>query len=294
MSVSEWILVNGENLQFILFFTLLLVLGTAERWIPKRPGPMERPIRWPVNYLLTVVNLAALGLLPMSFIGAASWAEDRGWGLLHVVQWPAAVVVAVTLLVRAFISVFTHYLNHMVPLFWRVHRVHHLDTELDVSTAVRFHPLEFVIGILPGVPIVVSFGLSPWVLMFYEVLDAGVNIWSHSNVCVPERLDRVLRYIVVTPDLHRLHHSAWKPETNSNFGAVFSIWDLVFGTFRATPRERHEQMRLGLDEVRGRDAQRALWLLTSVLDRSVSDNRLSRHSDRSRGLYGAGRSALGK
>ena len=123
----------------------------------------------------------------------------------------------------------------------------------------------------------------------------GVNIWSHSNLCIPERLDRILRYLVVTLDLHRLHHSAWKPETNSNFGAVFPIWDLVFGTFRATPRDRHEHMRLGLDEVRGRDAQRPLWLLTSVLDRSLSDSRPSRGSDRGGGLYRARRrSAFGK
>ena len=169
MCFSEWILVHGENLQFILFLALLFLLATAERWIPRRPGPMDRPIRWPANYFLTLVNVGAMGLLPISFISAAIWAESRGWGLLHIVQLPVAALVGVTLLVRAFISFFTHYLNHAVPVFWRIHRVHHLDTELDVSTTVRFHPLEFFIGLLPGVPIVVSFGLTPWVLL-YEVL----------------------------------------------------------------------------------------------------------------------------
>ena len=101
--------------------------------------------------------------------------------------------------------------------------------------------------------------------MFYELLDVAVTLWTHSNVRLPEAVDRIVRYVVVTPDLHRVHHSAWKPETNSNFGAVFPVWDLVFGTFRAIPRDGHERMRLGLDEVRGRDAHRPLWLLGSVV-----------------------------
>lgn len=269
MRFSEWVLAHGENLQYICFFVLLFLLATAERWFPRRPGPMHRTVRWPANYLLTAVNVAAMGLLPISFLGAALWAEARGWGLFNVTALPPPALVIGTLLVRAFISFFTHYLNHMVPLFWRVHRVHHLDTELDVSTTVRFHPFEFFIGLLPGVPIVMMFGLTPWVLVLYEVLDAVVVIWSHSNVRLPLAVDRILRYLVVTPDLHRIHHSVWKPETNSNFGAVFPIWDLVFGTYRATPRDGHEHMRLGLDEVRGHDAHRPLWLLVSVFRRQL-------------------------
>ena len=267
MGFSEWILANGEHLQFVLFAGLLILLATAERWVPRRRGSMDRAVRWPVNYLLTFVNVAAMALLPVSFIGAADWAERHGWGLLNAFAAPPVVVIASTLLVRAFISFFTHYLNHVIPVFWRVHRVHHLDTDLDVSTTVRFHPLEFFIGLVPGVPIVLAFGLTPWLLVCYEMMDAVVNVWSHSNVRIPPRFDRVLRYIVVTPDLHRVHHSAWKPETNSNFGAVFPIWDLVFGTFRPDPRDGHEQMRLGLDEVRGDDAHRPLWLLTSAVFR---------------------------
>ncbi len=265
MNASDWILANGGTLQVILFFSLLFLLMGAEHLAPRRPGSMERALRWPVNFFLTLVNLAAMGLLPISFIGAALWADLHGVGLLHLVPLPQFVLVAVTLLVRGFISFATHYLNHAVPLFWRVHRVHHLDTELDVSSTVRFHPLEFAVGLLPGVPIVVAFGMTPWVLMAYELLDVVVTLWTHSNVRLPVSVDWVLRYVIVTPDLHRVHHSAWRPETNSNFGAVFPIWDLVFGTFRATPRDGHEQMRLCLDEVRGKDAQRPLWLLRSIL-----------------------------
>ena len=264
MTIPDWILANGDTLQVALFFSLLFALAALERVAPRRPGPMQRSTRWPVNLLLTFANFVTLSVLPVSLLAAGFWAQQRGWGLLNRVSLPLAFVVGVTLLVRWFISFFTHYLMHRVPLFWRVHRVHHLDTELDVTTTVRFHPLEFAIQTLPGVPIVLAFGLAPWVLVLYETLDVVVTLWTHSNVRLPLGIDRILRYLIVTPDLHRIHHSAWEPETNSNFGAVFPIWDLSFGTFRATPRDSHEQMRLGLEEVRGRDAQRPLWLLGSV------------------------------
>lgn len=264
MSASQWILTNGEALQVVLFFALLAALAVAEPLIRRRPGPMDRATRWPTNLFFTLLNLMALGVVPVSIVSAAVWAGRSGWGLLNQFEAPAGVAVALTLLVRGFISFFTHYLMHTVPAFWRLHRVHHLDTELDVTTTVRFHPLEFFVQVLPAVPIAVAFGLVPWVLVGYEILDVAVTLWTHSNTRLPAAIDRVLRYFVVTPDLHRIHHSAWKMETNSNFGAVFPIWDLVFGTFRAAPRDGHEGMRLGLDEVRGKDAQRPLWLLASV------------------------------
>ena len=204
-------------------------------------------------------------------VSVALSAEHRHWGLLNQVAFPVAISLVVTLAVRGFISFFTHYLMHMVPPFWRLHRVHHLDTELDVTTTVRFHPLEFFVQVIPAVPIVIAFGLTPWVLILYEVLDVIVTLWTHSNTRLPAGVERVLRYVLVTPDVHRIHHSAWKPETNSNYGAVFPWWDLIFGTFRATPRDGHEHMRLGLDDVRGRAAQRPLWLLGSILFRSLSD-----------------------
>lgn len=267
MSISDWILGHGDSLQVVLFFSLLVALAAVEPFLARRPGPMDRRTRWPANLLLTFLSLMMLGLLPVSFITAAFWAREHGWGLLNLVTLPMALIVALTLLVRAFISFGTHYLMHRVPLFWRVHRVHHYDTELDVTTTVRFHPLEFVVQTLPGLPLVVAFGLAPWALMLYELLDVVITLWTHSNVRLPAAIDRVLRRVVVTPDLHRIHHSAWEPETNSNFGAVFPIWDLAFRTFRDSPRDGHERMLLGLEDVRGREAQSVLWLLGSVFQR---------------------------
>jgi sterol desaturase/sphingolipid hydroxylase (fatty acid hydroxylase superfamily) len=153
---------------------------------------------------------------------------------------------------------------HRVPLCWRLHRVHHLDTELDVSSTVRFHPLEFLVTTMPSVPLVVAFGLTPWVVALYELLDVGVTLFSHSNVRLPRRLDAALRCLIVTPDLHRIHHSTWRPETNSNFGAVFPWWDMLFGTYRTIPRAPHATMPLGLDELRGPRANSLWWLLRSI------------------------------
>lgn len=273
MSFPAWILAHGETLQITLFFSLLIVLAVVEPVFPGHPGPMDRRIRWPANLLLTLLNFITLSVLPVSLIAASIWTQKQGWGLLHFVQLPLSALIAVNLLVRAFISFFTHFLMHKVPLFWRVHRVHHLDTQLDVTTTVRFHPLEFLVQTVPGVPIVVAFGLTPWVLVFYELLDVVMTLWTHSNLKLPVAIDRVLRYVVVTPDLHRVHHSAWQPETDSNFGAVFPLWDIVFRTFRTATREGHERMRLGLDEVRGRAAHRPLWLLGSVFAARLGVNR---------------------
>jgi sterol desaturase/sphingolipid hydroxylase (fatty acid hydroxylase superfamily) len=273
MSFPAWILAHGETLQITLFFSLLIVLAVVEPVFPGHPGPMDRRMRWPANLLLTLLNFITLSVLPVSLIAASMWTQEQGWGLLHFVQLPLAALIAVNLLVRAFISFFTHFLMHKVPLLWRVHRVHHLDTQLDVTTTVRFHPLEFLVQTVPGVPIVVAFGLTPWVLVFYELLDVVMTLWTHSNLKLPVAIDRVLRYVVVTPDLHRVHHSAWQPETDSNFGAVFPLWDIVFRTFRTATREGHERMRLGLDEVRGPAAHRPLWLLGSVFAGRLGGNR---------------------
>lgn len=271
MSTSEWIQVYGGDLQVALFFSLFILLAVAERLIPRRPGDLERRGRWPANIGLTVLNLIVLGALPVSFIAAAHWAQTQGWGVLHLVVLPVSLAVFINLLLRGLLSFLTHFLMHKVPILWRVHRVHHLDTEMDVSTTVRFHPIEFIINLCIGIPFVVIFGLSPWMLVFYEILDVCITLWSHSNLRVPAGVDRVLRYFVVTPNLHRIHHSTWQRETDSNFSAVFPIWDIVFGTFRPTPRTDHELMSLGLDEIRGSRANRLLWLLMSPLYAKLTD-----------------------
>jgi sterol desaturase/sphingolipid hydroxylase (fatty acid hydroxylase superfamily) len=237
----------------------------VERIIPKRRPVASQAIRWRTNAAITTVAILSLPLLPASFITAALWAQNNGVGLLNMAggEWPQAILIAVTLLVRGFISFGTHFLNHKLPLLWRFHRVHHLDTEIDVSSTVRVHPLEFLLSLFIGLPAVLLFGLSPWVLIFYELLDVLVNLFSHSNIRLWPALNRYLRYVIVTPDLHKVHHSSYRPETDSNFSAVFPIWDILFGTFRTQTRGPLETMTIGLDETRDPQASQFWWLLAS-------------------------------
>ena len=183
--------------------------------------------------------------------------------MFYLVNPGWAITAIATLLLRGFISFITHYLMHKVHMLWRIHRVHHLDTELDVSTTVRFHPLEFLVNIFIGVPIILLFGFPVWVLMLYELIDVVITLVSHSNITLPKKLDSVLRYIIVTPDLHRVHHSSHQPETDSNFSAVFPVWDLIFGTFETHTRQSKRTMELGLEEVRDDRINNILWLLIS-------------------------------
>jgi sterol desaturase/sphingolipid hydroxylase (fatty acid hydroxylase superfamily) len=250
---------HGDDLQFAVFFGFLGVLLVAEwRWPFRKPAARGR---WLANYGLTALNVLALGLLPTSFVAAAAVAESKEVGLLHAVALPLPLFIGVNLLLRGLISFVTHLLLHKVPLLWRVHRVHHLDTELDVSTTVRFHPLEFPIGLAVGLPFVIALGLSPWLLATYEVLDAAITVWSHANVSLPPRLERIVRLLVVTPDLHRLHHSTVPEETDSNFSAVFPVWDALFGTYRVDTRARSSGRALGLEEARGAETRSLPWLL---------------------------------
>lgn len=266
--MSAWFLAHGEDAQFAVFFLLLPALMLAERFVPRRPS-VPRGRRWRTNFGLTVINVVVLGMQPLSLIGAARWAELHGWGLLNQVALPAALLLPTVLLARGFISFATHWLMHRVPPLWRLHRVHHLDTELDVSSTVRFHPLEFLATLPPSVALVVLLGLTPWILALYELLDVGVTLFTHANLRLPARLDAALRWLIVTPDLHRVHHSIEQPETDSNFGAVFPHWDYLFGTYRAAPRAPHETMPLGLAERRDGAESRLLWLLGSIWWRRI-------------------------
>ena len=263
--MKDLMLLSGEALQVYLFFSLLAGFVVLERLIPKRHPDASQKSRWLTNAGLSTLSILTLPLLPLSFITAAWWAQQQGIGLLNLFagQLPEFSIVTLTLLLRGFVSFATHYLNHKVPLLWRLHRVHHLDTELDVSSTVRFHPLEMPISLLIGLPMVVLFGLSPWVLIFYELLDVAVTLFSHANIRLPRRLNNLLRYLIVTPDLHKVHHSVFTPETDSNFSAVFPVWDIIFGTYRTQTRAPLETMPLGLEELRDPEANRFWWLLVS-------------------------------
>ncbi len=260
----NWISVEGENFQFILFFGLLFVLIILELSIPFRKLNKNKRRRWSANYFITLLNVVLLSALPVSFISISVIAKSNNWGLLNQFYLPFPLIF-LSLVLRGFISFFTHFLMHKIHFLWRLHRVHHLDTEMDVSTTVRFHPAEFVFNVIFGVPLIIFFGFPPWTLLLYELLDVAITLLSHSNITLPEKLERFLHYIIVTPDLHRVHHSSIQKETDSNFSAVFPVWDLLFGTFRTDTTVEQKKMSLGLKEVRDERTNSVLWLLKSPL-----------------------------
>jgi sterol desaturase/sphingolipid hydroxylase (fatty acid hydroxylase superfamily) len=254
--LSDW----GEPLQYLVYFGLLAGLGVVEALAPRQDGPPARRRRWPANFGLTALNVVVLGALPVSGLAVSVIAQQRGWGLLNHTALPLGVTLAASLLTRSLVSYVVHVAMHKVPALWRVHRVHHTDIFLDVSTTVRFHPLEFLIQLGPTALVILGLGLPPWTILLYELLDTATNLFIHANARVPARLEAWLRLFVVTPDLHRVHHSARWAETDSNYGVVVPWWDRLFGTY-CPAVENPGASLLGLEECQDRRASSFGWLL---------------------------------
>lgn len=253
---------SAEPLQYAIFFGALVALGALETVVGRSPAAPRRRRRWLPNFGLTVLNILVLGAIPLSGVLVADLARDGGIGLLNLMALPAVVAVAAGILIRSLISWATHLAMHRIPVLWRVHRVHHTDSFLDVSTTVRFHPVEFLIAtpvLLAGVLVT---GIPPVALMAYELLDTAMAVFTHANLRLPPTVERGLRLVMVTPDMHRIHHSASQPETDSNYGATFSIWDRLFGTYREMAPQNLADLRLGLDGVSEDRASSLWWMLT--------------------------------
>jgi sterol desaturase/sphingolipid hydroxylase (fatty acid hydroxylase superfamily) len=244
------------------FAGVLILLAILESFAPRRKPPRDKLARWTNHLGLAAINtIAARLLLPLSAIAAALIAEERGWGLLHFVSIPEwlAVLLAVVALDLAIYG--QHVLFHAMPFLWRLHMVHHADRELDASTGLRFHTLEIVVSLLIKSAAVIVLGAPALAVVIFEVLLNATSLFNHANLNLPTWLDRLLRLVLVTPDMHRIHHSVYKPETDSNFGFNLPWWDYLFGTYRAQPMEPHTRMRLGLFQFLESPVGRLTWML---------------------------------
>ena len=260
-TVEAFVRSSFELLQYAAFFGVFAIFALLEGVAPRDPSPAMRVRRWPANVVLTAMNIVVLSTLPVGIVAAADWAQGARLGLLHMIEVSPWAAFAIGFLGRAFLSWGTHYLNHKVPFLWAIHRVHHADTRLDVSTTVRFHPLEFVFTTPLTLAGVVLLGAPPVAILIYELMDAGVTVFSHANVRLPWWVDRPLRLFIVTPDVHRVHHSSHQPETDSNYGAVLTIWDRVLGTYRRKSAEDLAAQETGLSETQDSRSRNLLWLL---------------------------------
>lgn len=247
-------------LRFLVFSGLLLLFALCEARWPRRPEALERRRRWPANLGLGGSGMALLALLPLAPVGAAAAARAAGFGLFAGIALPGWVEVLLTLLVLDLALYAQHRALHEVPRLWPLHRVHHADLRVDVSTGLRFHPIELLASLLWKCAVVALLGAPPLAVLGYEVLLGAASLWMHANLRVPERVDAQLRRLIVTPDVHRVHHSIHRDEHDRNYGSVLLVWDRVFASYCPQPREGQRTMRIGLTQFRAAADQR-WWAL---------------------------------
>jgi sterol desaturase/sphingolipid hydroxylase (fatty acid hydroxylase superfamily) len=253
MDVELWIRTFASWLDTELLIrtsAFALVFAAMALWeiaAPRRGLAVGRKPRWASNLGILLVDVVAVRILiPTAAVGAALFAAGRGWGLLHLAGWRLSVAALIGFLVLDLVIYAQHVLFHKVPVLWRLHRMHHADLDIDVTTGARFHPFEILISMLIKIATVIAFGIPVVAVLLFEVVLNATSMFNHANVAMRPALDRVLRLIVVTPDMHRVHHSVLRHETDSNFGFNLPWWDRLFGTYRAQPEAGHAGMTIGL------------------------------------------------
>ena len=234
--------------------------------MPRRKRSVSRSLRWPNNLGLTLLNALLTRIaLPTSAVGFGVLAESRGWGLFNLVSLPSWIEVVLAVIVLDLSIYGQHVLFHYVPALWRVHRMHHADLDIDVTTGTRFHPVEVFLSFGIKFVTVVAIGASSLSILIFEVLLNATSLFDHSNLRLAPMLERMLRWFVVTPDMHRVHHSILRRETNSNFGFNLPWWDRLFRTYRSQPEAGHDGMTIGIDQFRSPEELRLDRMLTQPL-----------------------------
>ena len=238
---------NESTIRLALFFGIFAVMALWEILSPRRPLTQSKGQRWFSNISLVVFNTLLLRLLfPTATLGAAYYAQHNNWGLFNQFEIPSSLVVVLSVLLLDLLIYWQHRIVHVVPLFWRFHRVHHVDPDLDVTSGARFHPVEIIFSMLIKISAILLLGVPPLAALIFEAILSSMAMFNHSNINLPERLDRIIRLFVVTPDMHRVHHSTIRRECDSNYGFNLSIWDRLFGSYTAAPERGQLGMTLGV------------------------------------------------
>jgi sterol desaturase/sphingolipid hydroxylase (fatty acid hydroxylase superfamily) len=238
-------------IRFCSFAAVLLAMTAWETLAPRRKRIVGRATRWPSNLGVVIVNTALLRLiLPAGAVGFAFFCSAHGWGFLNAMHVPAWLTILPVVVILDFVIYLQHVMFHAVPILWRMHRMHHADLDFDVTTGIRFHPVEIVISMGIKLAAVALFGTPAAGVLAFEVLLNATSMFNHSNIDIPTGRDAILRMFVVTPDMHRVHHSIVVRETNSNFGFNLPWWDRLLGTYRAQPEAGHDAMTIGIEQFR--------------------------------------------
>ncbi len=252
--------------RFAVFLGVFLVMASVELIRPKRRLTVSKARRWLTNLGIAGIDALVLRLMtmlavPVAAVAAAFFARERGLGLLNQVAWPDWIKLGIALLVLDLAIWVQHLVSHKVPLFWRIHQVHHADRDIDVTTAVRFHPIEIALSMLWKIVVVVPLGASPFAVFLFEVILNACAMFNHANIALPSWLDRSLRLFIVTPDMHRVHHSVLRSEHDRNYGFNLSLWDRLFRTYLAEPKAGQQGMTIGLNPYQSEAPTRFGWSL---------------------------------
>ncbi len=259
MNFDQWLMENETTIRLSFFFGVFFIMAIWELNRPRRALTVSKFMRWSNNLGLVFLNSIILRLLfPAAAVGVAAFAVDNGWGLLNYYQLPFIFAVVLTVIVMDFIIYLQHVLVHAVPALWRLHRVHHADVDYDVTTGARFHPLEIILSMLIKFATIIVIGAPVIAVIVFEVVLNAMAMFNHSNIKLPGAADRLIRKLLVTPDMHRVHHSEEDDEANSNFGFNLSVWDRIFGTYRAQPRAGQKDMIIGIRHYR--ENKQVVWL----------------------------------
>ena len=247
MDFAPYVLLHEPAIRLGFFVGTVVLVALWEVLAPRRVLTVSRAVRWTSNLGLVVLNTVLLRLMfPLAAVGMAAFCAANGWGLLNHFQVPFVVALPVAVITMDFVIWLQHVMVHAVPALWRLHQVHHADPDYDLTTGARFHPIEIVLSMLVKFASITVLGPPVVAVVVFEVLLNATAIFNHGNIRLPAALDRVLRWFVVTPDMHRVHHSVEDDETNSNFGFNLPWWDRLFGTYRAQPRAGHDRITIGI------------------------------------------------
>ncbi|MEO7052628.1 MAG: sterol desaturase family protein [Rhodanobacter sp.] len=249
--MTTYLLAHEPAIRLGAFACIFSVMALWEILAPRRRQSIGRWRRWPSNLGIVVLDSVLVRLIfPTAAVGVALFAQTHGWGLFHAWRMPEWLVLLASVLVLDLTIYLQHVMLHAVPLLWRLHRMHHTDLEFDLTTGARFHPLEILLSLVIKLGVIVAVGAPALAVLVFEVVLNVTSMFNHGNVRLPPQVDRVLRWITVTPDMHRVHHSWYPEETNSNFGFNLSCWDRLCGTYRAQPRDGHAGMTIGINQFR--------------------------------------------
>lgn len=251
MEISEFIVSNEATIRMTFFVGIFVVVALVELGVPRRPLTTSKTGRWFANIGIVIINTVVLRLLvPAGALGISVWVGRQGWGVFNYVDWPFWVEVILSVILLDFVIYLQHLMFHAVPLLWRLHMMHHADLDYDLTTGTRFHPIEIIISMGIKAVAISVLGAPPVGVIIFEILLNGTAMFNHGNFYIPLGVERILRLLVVTPDMHRVHHSVLPSETNSNFGFNLPWWDRLMGTYRAQPTKGHDGMTIGLNQFR--------------------------------------------